>query len=252
MSKSAKAIFHCNYLQHTRTKRHLQLSLCLVAAGALAGCAPSGADDWLPLGKGHTQTYRVTTSGEEHGDTPAVTEWTIATLGQTTLNDEAVWQRRHSEGVVFYLRQDAQGIRRVAQKTDIDETPTPDPEPRWVLKAPYTVGTEWATPTVPYLLKRKNEHPRELKHTHKAIMAWRIEAVDDEVTTPHGTHKPCLRVVGQAELNLYTDPVNGFTNVPIVSREWYCKGVGLVKFEREETVPRGFMTGGKLVAEWER
>lgn len=252
MSKRGKVIFHCNFLQHTETKRRLQLSLCLAAAGALAGCAPSGAVDWLPLGKGQTQTYRVTESGEEHGDTPVISEWTIAALGLTQLNDETVWQRRHSEGVVFYLRQDTQGIRRVAQKTDIDETPTPDPEPRWVLKAPYTVGTEWSSPTVPYLLKRKNEHPRELKHTHKAIMAWRIEAVDDEVTTPHGTHKPCLRVVGQAELNLYTDPVNGFTNVPIVSREWYCKGVGLVKFEREETVPRGFMTGGKLVAEWER
>ena len=252
MNKSGRAIFHCYLSQHTQAKRYVHLSLCMVLSGALAGCAPSGADDWLPLGKGHTQTYRVTESGEEHGDTPVVTEWTLSTLGQTTLNDEAVWQRRHSEGVVFYLRQDAQGIRRVAQKTDIDEAPTPDPEPRWVLKAPYTVGTEWSTPTVPYLLKRKNEHPRELKHTHKALMAWRIEAVDDEVTTPQGTHKPCLRVVGQAELNLYTDPVNGFTNVPIIGREWYCKGVGLVKFEREETVPRGFMTGGKLVAEWER
>lgn len=252
MNKSGKAIFHCNSLQRTQAKWHLYLPLCLAAAGGLVGCAPTGSDDWLPLGKGHTQTYRVTESGEEHGDTPAVTEWTIAALGQTTLNDETVWQRRHSEGVVFYLRQDAQGIRRVAQKTDIDETPTPDPEPRWVLKAPFTVGTEWTTPTVPYLLRRKNEHPRELKHTHKVLMTWRIEAVDDEVTIPQGTHKPCLRVVGQAELNLYTDPVNGFTNVPIVSREWYCKGVGLVKFEREETVPPGFMTGGKLIAEWAR
>jgi hypothetical protein len=81
-------------------------------------------------------------------------------------------------------------------------------------------------------------------------MTWRIEAVDDTVTTPQGTHQPCLRVVGRAELNLYTDPVNGFTNVPLVGREWYCQGVGLVKFEREETVPKGFMTGGKLTAEW--
>ena len=66
------------------------------------------------------------------------------------------------------------------------------------------------------------------------------------------TNRPCLRVVGQARLNLYTDPVNGFTDVPLISREWYCKGLGLVKLEREEKVPAGFMTGGVLSAEWVR
>ena len=227
-------------------------ALALLSVVLLAGCGQADSEAWLPLDKGHSQTYRVTETGEEWGEAGApVASWTIATEGSTQLNGSTVWMRRHSEGVTFYLKRDDSGIRRVAYRTDIDETPTEDPEPRWVLKAPYTVGTEWTTPTVPYLLRRKNEHPRELKHTHKALMTWRIEAVDDEVTTPKGTHKPCLRVVGVAELNLFTDPVNGFHNVPLVGREWYCKGVGLVKFEREEAVPKGFMTGGKLVAEWE-
>lgn len=218
----------------------------------LTACSPTAPDAWFPLDKGHAQTYRINISGDDSPDPSHGSEWTLTALGSTTWQDTKVWQRRHSEGVVFYLQQDARGIRRVAQKVDIDPEPTADPEPRWVLKAPYAVGTEWTTPSVPYLLKRKNEHPREMKHTHKVNMLWRIEATDDEVTTPNGTHKPCLRVSGLGELNLYTDPVNGFTNVPIVGREWYCKGVGLVKFEREETVPRGFMTGGKLTAEWVR
>ena len=223
-----------------------------VAVMLLTACGQPTSDAWLPLDPGHSQTYRVTETGDEWGDGSApVQTWTMTAEGSTQFNGETVWTRRHSEGVTFYLKRDDTGIRRVAYRTDIDETPTEDPEPRWVLKAPFTVGTEWTTPTVPYLLKRKNEHPRELKHTHKVQMNWRIEAVDDSVTTPKGTHQPCLRVLGRAELNLYTDPVNGFTNVPVWSREWYCKGVGLVKFEREETVPRGFMTGGKLVAEWE-
>ena len=63
------------------------------------------------------------------------------------------------------------------------------------------------------------------------------------------TLSPCLRVRGEARLNLYTDPVNGFTDVPLTSREWYCKGHGLVKFEREEPVPRGFLIGATLRAE---
>ncbi|HQT72085.1 MAG TPA: hypothetical protein PLE48_16910 [Thiobacillus sp.] len=83
-------------------------------------------------------------------------------------------------------------------------------------------------------------------------MYWRIEAVDDSVTTPTGIHQPCLRVVGRANLNLFTDPVNGFTDVPLTSREWYCQGKGLVKFEREEKVPNGFLLGGRLEAQWVR
>jgi len=112
------------------------------------------------------------------------------------------------------------------------------------------VGTEWATPTVPYLLQRKNEYPRELKHSHKTLMTWRIEDAQASVTTAQGqTFSPCLKVVGVGHLNLYTDPVNGFSDVPLISREWYCQGVGLVKFEREERVASGFLTGGLLSAE---
>jgi hypothetical protein len=155
--------------------------------------------------------------------------------------------------VSYFLKVDGQGVRRIATRTDIDSEPTADAEPLWVLKAPYVVGTEWTTPTVPHLLQRRNEHPRDLKHTHKALMTWRIAAVDERVTLADGhTLQPCLRVEGQARLNLYTDPVNGFTDVPLLSREWYCQGHGLVKFEREEKVPPGFLTGGLLSAEWVR
>jgi hypothetical protein len=141
----------------------------------------------------------------------------------------------------------------VATQADIDPEPTPDPEPVWVLKAPFEVGQEWSGPTVPYLILRRNEHPRELRYTHKAQMTWRIESVDERLKLADGSeHAPCLKLVGRAFLNLYTDPVNGFSDVPLISREWYCKGKGLVRFEREEKVPPGFMTGGVLHAEWRR
>jgi hypothetical protein len=180
-------------------------------------------------------------------------QWTLRVAQSETFQDQTVAVRHHSAGVSYYLKVDEQGIRRIATRTDIDNEPTADAEPIWVLKAPYQVGTEWTTPTVPYLIQRKNEHPRDLKYTHKAQMTWRIESVDDTVKLGDGSeHRPCLRVVGQARLNLYTDPVNGFTDVPLISREWYCQGEGLVKFEREEKVPTGFLSGGLLTVEWQR
>lgn len=220
-----------------------------LACLCLAACQPAQNDSWFPLVDGAAQVYAVKVESEE---SPAPEEWRLAVTGPQTVNDQAVMVRHHSAGVSYYLKSDEQGVRRIATRTDIDNEPTPDKEPVWVLKAPYQVGTEWTTPTVPYLILRRNEHPRELRYTHRALMGWRIEAVDDEVTTATGTHKPCLRVVGRANLNLFTDPVNGFTDVPLTSREWYCKGRGLVKFEREETVPTGFLVGGVLRAEWVR
>lgn len=214
----------------------------------LAAC--SGRDmgnEWFPLRVGDEQTLAVTYRMDEPREAE---EWVMRVDEPSVFQEQPVAVRHHSAGVSYYLKVDDQGVRRMATRTDIDNEPTADPDPMWVLKAPYVVGTEWTTVTVPYLLQRKNEHPRDLKHTHKAQMTWRIEAVDDTVTLADGSeHRPCLRVVGQARLNLYTDPVNGFTDVPLISREWYCRGKGLVKLEREEKVPTGFMTGGTLRAE---
>ncbi|WP_137920494.1 hypothetical protein [Hydrogenophaga sp. 2FB] len=224
--------------------------LALMACVGLAACQPAPDDDsWFPLVEGTVQVYAVKVESDEP---TAPEEWTLTVQGPQTVDNKTLMVRHHSAGVSYYLHSDEHGVRRIATRTDIDNEPTTDPEPLWVLKAPYQVGTEWTTPTVPYLVLRRNEHPRELRYTHKALMGWRIEAVNDEVTTPTGTHKPCLRVVGRAKLNLFTDPVNGFTDVPLTSREWYCKGKGLVKFEREETVPSGFLVGGRLMAEWSR
>lgn len=227
----------------------------LVAATAalavLGGC--SGRDmgpEWFPLRAGDEQALAVSYRMDEPREPE---QWVMRVDPPTTFQEQPVAVRHHSAGVRYYLRIDETGVRRVATRTDIDNEPTADAEPVWVLKAPYQVGTEWTTPTVPYLIQRRNEYPRDLKYSHKVPMTWRIEAVDDRVQLADGSeHRPCLRVVGQARLNLYTDPVNGFHDVPLISREWYCRGEGLVKFEREEKVPTGFMTGGVLSAEWLR
>lgn len=207
-------------------------------------------NEWFPLRQGESLNYAVEYLGEE----PRSPEhWTLHAIGSQTFQEQQVFVRHHSAGVSYYLLSSDKGIQRVATRTDIDNEPTADAEPVWVLKAPYEVGTEWTTLTVPYLIQRRNEHPRDLKYTHRAQMTWRIEAVDDAVKLKDGsTHQPCLRVVGEARLNLYTDPVNGFTDVPLISREWYCRGRGLLRLEREEKVPSGFLTGGSLNAEWLR
>jgi hypothetical protein len=225
----------------------LPVALFVGITPLLFGCSASNqGNEWFPLRVGDAQTYQVSYNTDEPHDTDT---WTLTTLGPEIVDGQALMQRHHSDGVTYYFKVGEEGIRRIATRMDIDQEPTMETEPRWVIKAPYQVGTEWSTPTVPYLIQHRNEYPRQLKYTHRAIMSWHIEALDDEVRTSSGTtYKPCMRVVGTARLNLYTDPVKGFTDVPLISREWYCKGQGLVKFEREERVPAGFFTGGALTA----
>ena len=230
--------------------RHAMGASAGLAATAflLTACGASNqGNQWFPLRAGEAQTYEARYDTDE----PRATElWTLSSLGPVNVDGQPRMRRRHSEGVTYYFEVNEQGIRRVATRMDIDQEPTLDAEPLWVLKAPYAVGTEWTTPTVPYLIQRKNEYPRDLKYSHKTQMTWRIEAVDEKIQLADGsTHQPCLRLHGEAKLNLYTDPVNGFTDVPLRSDEWYCQGEGLVKFQRSEKVPQGFLTGGVLSAE---
>lgn len=225
--------------------------MCLLPLSGLllSACQPSAdtQPDWFPLRAGDVMRYAVTYSGDFVHEPEA---WTLRTQGPVMVEGEPLMKRHHSKGVAYFFKVDAQGIRRVAQQTDLDREPQIDTPQRWVIKAPYQVGTEWTTPTVPYLLLRKNEHPRELKYSHSSLMTWRIASVQETVKTAQGqTFSPCMKVEGLAHLNLYTDPVNGFSDVPLIAREWYCHTVGLVKFEREERVPPGFMTGGMLSAE---
>lgn len=221
----------------------------LLAVGAglgLSACGPTPGDGWFPLDAGHRQTYQVR---YEVDGVVRDEVWTQTVRGTATWDEAPVAVRHHSAGVEFYLKASDAGVQRVAVRAEVDDQPQADDPPRWVLKAPYAVGTEWSSPTVPYLLERRNEYPRELRHTHRLNMQWRIAAVDDAVDTPAGRFQPCLRVEGVGQLNLYTDPVNGFSDVPLTGREWYCRGVGLVKWERREVVPAGFFIGGVVSAE---
>ncbi len=219
----------------------------VATALGLSACAPDAGPVWFPLRAGDVIRYEVQYNPEAARDNEV---WTLRTRGPVNWQGKSYMQRHHSQGVAYFLEANEQGVRRVAHQTDMDREPQADESPMWVLKAPYQVDTEWTTPTVPYLLMRKNEHPRDLKYTHKTTMTWRIVSVNEEVKLRSGeVLTPCLHVVGEAFLNLYTDPVNGFTDVPLTSHEWYCQGQGLVKFTREEKVLAGFLTGGALTAE---
>ncbi|MBI5717710.1 MAG: hypothetical protein HZC37_08490 [Burkholderiales bacterium] len=223
-----------------------------MAACVLAACDGVGrAEGYFPLAAGHRWEYDQRIEWENH----VVEHETLvlSTEGRESapgLDGGPAWRRRSASGVDYWLRSDETGTYRVAMKSDLEAQARPDPARRYVLKAPFAVGTQWQATTTAYLLRRRQEFPREIRHTHPAVpMAYVIEAVGEHVATRAGRFDECLRVRGEAKLRLFADPVQGWRDLPLTTLEWYCKGVGLVRLERDEPATSTFLSGGKLVLE---
>jgi len=216
-----------------------------------AGCSRSTAQGWFPLEAGHRWAYAVRTERED--GSVLREELLLSTHGQETppgLDAGPAWRRRSASGVDYWLRSDTTGIWRIASKTDVEDEARADPAPRYVLKAPYAVGTTWQATTTSYLLQRKASFPREVRHGQEPVtMSYRIVATGVAVQVPAGRFDACLQVRGEAPLRLFTDPVQGWRDLPLVTLEWYCPGVGLVKLQREERAGSAFLSGGVLTME---
>lgn len=234
-----------------RSKTMQALLLALLVAGLVFGLRPTEILDshdpsggLFPLVEGKTWVYRVETDMSD----PAIEDTlTLSVDRKIDFEDKTTWVRRSADGAEYYIQRDDSGIYRVARRTDFEELATKDVKPRYVLKTPLKVGDFWdGGTTVPYLIRRPNQVPNDLKQSHKVSMTYRVEALSQDVDVPLGKYSGCAHLVGEASVRVFTDPVNGFNDVPLISHEWYCPKVGLVKFSREEIVPGQFMTGGKV------
>jgi hypothetical protein len=221
----------------------------LIALLSLVACSRSpGGDDYFPLASGHRWTYTETT--ERDSGRSSQRSLSLETLPTDSLADGAAWHRRSDDGMHYWLRSDASGLFRVASRFELEEHYTPDKAPRYVLKQPFKAGTTWQADTAPYLLERYQEFPREIRHSHPVVpMSYRIEADNESVKTAAGSFEHCLLVQGESRLKLYVDAIAGWKDLPLVTREWYCPGVGLVKLTRDEHTQSQFLSGGTLTLE---
>lgn len=228
----------------------------LAALLLIAACQPSvpRGSELFPLDAGRVWTYRVITERED--ESREVETLTLRTLGPEMLDDVAArkpgeaWRRRSDSGVDYWLRSDASGIYRVASKSDLQAEPQPDAQPRYVLKQPYAEGTNWTGETTPYLLVRTQDWPREIRHVHPQLpITYAIVATAVEVKVNGKVYSGCLKVEGRGALHLFVDPVVGFRDVPVLQREWFCPGSGLVRLEREELTGSRYTYGGRLLME---
>lgn len=229
--------------------------LGVLTAVLLVACGrSSGPASLFPLEPGRRWVYDV--ASEYESNVVEHQTRTITTEGEDRLpQGGSGWRRRSADGVDWWLRVDDGGVYRVATKSDLEPEPVADAQKRYVLKAPIAVGTAWQATTTAYLLRRRQEFPPEIRHTHPAVvMTYTIEALDDKVEVRAGRFERCVRVGGQAVLKLFADPVVGWRDLPLTTTEWYCHGPGLVKVLRKEPANSTFLVGGTQTLEllsWE-
>jgi hypothetical protein len=194
-----------------------------------------------------TWHYRMTTQREGLTRSERLT---VDNRGEIPNAGEAtVYERHNSLGNRYYFVSDAQGIYRVGVRTDVEYGIRPDagPQRRFVLKNPVAQGTSWTAPTHTFLLRRTMDRPGEnTQRAREMPMDFTIESTDESVAVPAGRYEHCTHVRGKMTVNIYSDPSVGPQDIAVEQHEWYCPGVGLVKFSRDEPLKSKYMTGGSM------
>ena len=226
--------------------------LVLLSVFFLSACQKLQGDVYFPLQFGQSWRYKIVTRFEDPDVHTRSESLTLNALGSDNETGHMAWHRRSDSGVSYWLNADETGVYRIATQSPLDVQPQLDKNPRYVLKQPYVVGTQWQNDTTPYIFFRRNEFPPELRNLEKyksLEMNYRIEAIEQSVQVAGDTFEHCLLVQGIANVKMYIDALVAWRDVPMISREWYCPNVGLVRLEREESSPSKFVVGGKLTME---
>lgn len=217
-------------------------AFALVLLAACGGDGEAGTD-LFPLGEGMTWRYATTTTNQQ-GTTRDVHE--VVSLGGRTIDGARQYVRRTASGTDYHFMVDDEGVWRVGKRLIVELEQQPDVPRRMVLPRDPQVGAQWQNTTHPYVLRRLVHDGVDMRRAYVVPMNYTVEEIDATVSVPAGEFTDCVRVLGQAELQMYVDGPTGMRSIPLVTEEWYAPGVGLVKLRRTETIDSTLMASGTL------
>ncbi|GAB3677060.1 hypothetical protein [Salinisphaera aquimarina] len=233
--------------------RNVAVALVLTGPIALGLSACDGSADpdaLFPLTPGLEWTYRIQVKplGKE-------LETSTRTMQNVSRDDFAgepkVTIRRNDGGARYYVAERDDGYYRVAMKSVIHHHPIIDQPPIKILPLPVKAGATWIEPAHTYMLGRAKTFITEHAPGNTITLDYRVESENVDVDVPAGHFTGCAAVIGETSFHLGAGV--GFlpSDVPIVQKEWYCPGVGLVRLERDEKVTNSarVITGGRLKME---
>lgn len=233
---------------HSIIKRTPILLVCFLF---LQSCSVKTGDvDYFPLENGLQWKYKMVTEYSEQAR-PIKKWFSMKNLGQQTIvNGKQTFDayvRRTSDGTDYYLTKDGTGLHRVAKRTVVEIKPRFDEIWRKVLPVnkELLVDALWNVETGLYLMHSSPEYDVDLSEK-RLNMLFEIKSTDAIVEVPAGVFENCIEIEGYASITLYADARIGYIQVPVIQREWYAPGVGLVKMVRTEEIESSVYNGGEL------
>ena len=234
-------------LRYVRAPRGARALLLLGVMLALGACKPGGSS-YYPLEVSRWWDYAVR---ETVLDEPHHSRYLLQNAGLAKGMDNTVYVQTAQTGSAEFLRYRGAGVERIASMHPGMRGPQPDEKPRVVLPETLALGTRWQARSTLALIESRTFEPRDrLIPRHLPVMLNKQVVADDaEVEVAAGRFTACLLIEGEGSANVPTDRGNGTASVAVAVREWYARGVGLVKLERRESSDSNFMKSGEQT--WE-
>jgi hypothetical protein len=202
-----------------------------------AGCGPVG-EDYIPLGTGHRWEYVIE---ERVNDKHEILKSLVANLKHQKIDGIEYYPRRNANGETYYINKSVQGIF---------VSPNPGHPGKIILGFPIQTGTSWQTETGIEILQRRHESfsggESFISLDHKIMLDFHIASMDDPVEVPAGRFPHCMRIEGTGSVTVEAR-TRGIDHIIVEQREWYAKGIGLVKRIRTETGVPGKYKGEQIL-----
>ena len=205
------------------------------------------SSQYFPLDKIKTWSYSVEIIPEV--EDKALYKKTHLSMGEqkVSLNEEKkkLFPILRENGTTLYYEFLDDGVYRVGKKFLKEKTITSENK-RMVLPSPLTLGKTWDVNSETYLILRKYPY-YDYRATTNFKLKYKVASMKETVSTPSGTFKDCILIIGNAETNFIGNNEIGSIGIKIYSKEWYSKAIGLIKMERIEETDTDLFGTTKMV-----
>ncbi len=200
----------------------------------ILGCS-EGNNSYFPLDKKKSWSYKVEIQPEVEKKT--VYKKVNLSLGRKNLEIDGKKKKffplLREDGSVFYYEIDKNGIYRNGLAFAKDKSINLEKTRRVVLPVPSDVGKKWEVESKTYLILKRYPY-YDYRATTNFQIDYEIISNNEIVSTPLGKFRNCLFIKGVGETKFIGDSEIGSIKIKITSKEWYAKGIGLIKSERTE------------------
>ena len=213
----------------------------------LSSCS-NEASSYFPFDKIKSWNYTVKIFPEV--DESIIYKKTNESLGKRVIKnddiDYEVFPILKENGTLLYYQISDSGIYRNGIKFVKDIGIKFEKTKRMVIPANLKIGERWEVESKTYLILKRYPY-YDYRATTNFKLNYKIVSMTEDIKTPSGKFKNCLKLEGTGRTSFIGDSEIGSIEIDIITEEWYAKGVGLVKTVRTEKTDTELFGTTKLV-----